>query len=295
MRTKGKQSIMKSKIKKILKEPLIYFFVLGFVVFGLHSFLNRTNQEGEDPYTVDVTSADIEWIRASWEVRMKRQPTQQELQGLINRYIRDQILYREALAMDLDDRDFVIQRRLVQKLTFVFEDFAETLEPTDDELKKYMQVNQHKYRDPEMLSFTQVYFNPHKRKDAGEDAKAVLALLKKAKRTPEEAVAFGDTILLDASFRKKSLDQVARIFGKEFADSLFATDGMGWQGPLRSTFGLHLVYLSDRKASRLPDFENIRSNVKYDFISSHKQEVIDNAYSALKSRYTVLVEGLPYE
>ncbi len=161
-------------MKKIFKEPLIYFFVLGFVVFGLHSFLNRADQEDTDPFTVEVTSADIEWIRSSWEARMKRQPTQQELQGLINRYIRDEILFREASAMDLDDRDLVIQRRLVQKLTFVFEDLAETIEPTDDELKNYMRENQEKYHKPEMMSFTQVYFNPDKRKDVMEEAKTVL-------------------------------------------------------------------------------------------------------------------------
>jgi len=282
-------------MNKILKEPLVYFFVLGFVVFGLHSFLNRTNQESEDPFTVEVTSADIEWIRSSWEARMKRQPMQQELQGLINRYIRDEILFREAMAMDLDDRDLVIQRRLVQKLTFVFEDLAETIEPTDYELKNYMRENQEKYRIPQMISFTQVYFNPSKRKDAMEEAKTVLARLKPAERAPEEAASLGDTIMIDAAFRKKSPDEVARILGREFADALFSIDEKGWQGPIGSTFGLHLVYISDHIASRMPEFENIRKNVQYDFMYDRKKEVIDSAYNAVKSRYTILVEGLPYE
>jgi len=282
-------------MKKILKSPLIYFFVLGFVVFGLHSFLNRANQEDTDPFAVDVTSADIEWIRSSWEARMKRQPMQHELQRLINRYIRDEILFREAMAMDLDDRDLVIQRRLVQKLTFVFEDLAETIEPTDEELKDYLLENQEKYRIPEMMSFTQVYFNPSKRKDAMEEAKTVLARLKQAERAPEEAVSLGDTIMIDAFFRQKSPDEVARVLGKEFADELFSIDEKGWQGPIRSTFGLHLVYISDHIASRMPEFENIRKNVQYDFMYDRKKKVIDSAYNAVKSRYTILVEGLPYE
>ena len=287
--------MMKNKVQKILKEPLLYFFVLGFVVFGLHSFLNRTNQDDKDPFTVEVTSADIEWIRSSWEARMKRQPMQKELQGLINRYIRDEILYREAMAMDLDDRDLVIQRRLVQKLTFVFEDLAETIEPTDDELKNYMRENQEKYRIPEMISFTHIYFNPNKRKEAMVEAKTVLARLKQAERAPEEAVSLGDAIMIDASFRQKSPDEVARILGKEFADALFSIDEKGWQGPVGSTFGLHLVYINDHIASRMPEFENIRKNVKYDFMYDRKKEVIDSAYNAVKSRYTILVEGLPYE
>jgi hypothetical protein len=282
-------------MKKILKEPLVYFFVLGFVVFGLHSFLNRTNQENTDPFTVEVTSSDIEWIRSSWEARMKSQPMQHELQGLIDRYIRDEILFREALAMDLDDRDLVIQRRLVQKLTFVFEDLAETIEPADDELKNYMRQNQEKYRIPEMISFTQVYFNPEKRKNLMKEAENVLARLKSAKSAPEEAVSLGDTIMIDSSFRERSLDEVARTFGGQFAEELFSADQMGWQGPIASTFGLHLIYIEKRTASRMPEFENIREDVKNDFMYERKKEVTDSAYNAVKSRYTILVEGLPYE
>ncbi len=283
-------------MKKILKEPLVYFFVLGFVVFGLHSTLNREKQvKNEDPFTVDITSADIEWIRSSWEARMKRQPTQEELQGLIDRFIRDEILFREAMAMDLDDRDLVIQRRLVQKLTFVFEDLAETIELTDDELKKYMQENQDKYRIPEMISFTHIYFNPDKRKDVMEEAKTVLARLKSAQREPKEAVSLGDTIMIDSAFREKSPDEAARILGREFASKLFSINEKGWQGPIESTFGLHLVYISEHTASRMPEFENIRENVKNDFMYDRKKKVIDGAYNTVKSRYTILVEGLPYE
>ena len=286
---------MKSRIKKILKSPLVYFFVIGFVIFGLHSFLNREKQDDTDPFTVDVTSADIEWIRSSWEARMKRQPMQHELQELINRFIRDEILFREAMAMDLDDRDLVIQRRLVQKLTFVFEDLAETIEPTNDELKKYMQENHEKYRIPEMISFTQVYFNPEKRKNIMEETESLLAGLKSKESAPEEAVFLGDSIMIDSAFREKSPDEVARILGKEFADELFSIDENGWQRPIGSTFGLHLVYISDHIASQMPEFENIRENVKNDFMYDRKKKVIDSAYKAVKSRYTILVEGLPYE
>jgi len=120
---------MKRKIEKILKEPLVYFFILGFIVFGLHSFLNKEAHDGNtDSFTVEVTSSDIEWLRSSWEARWKRRPTQQELQGLIDKYIRDEILSRESLALGLDERDIVIKNRLVQKLVFVFEDLAEAAE-----------------------------------------------------------------------------------------------------------------------------------------------------------------------
>jgi len=283
-------------MKKILKEPLIYFFVLGFVVFGLHSFLNREKQgRGEDPFTVEIASTDVEWIRSTWEARMKRQPTQQELQGLIDRHIRDEILFREASAMDLDDRDLVIQRRLVQKLTFVLEDLAETVEPADHELKKYLQENQDRYRIPEEISFSQVYFNPDKRKDVAKEVEKLLVRLKSEQSPPEEAVSLGDTIMIDPTFLKKSPNEVARTLGKEFADALFSADEMGWQGPMMSTFGLHLVYIEERIASKMPEFASLREDVKNDFMYERKKQVIDSAYNAMKSRYTILLEGLPYE
>ncbi len=286
---------MKNIFSKLFKSPLVYFFVIGFVVFGLHSFLNRTKQDDKDPFTVEVTSADIEWIRSSWEARMKRQPVQQELKGLINTFIREEILRREALAMGLDDKDLVIQRRLIQKLTFVFEDIAETMEPTDDELKNYMKENQEKYRIPEMMSFTHIYFNPDKRKAVLKEAKIVLDRLKSAESSSKEAVSLGDMIMIDSSFRKRSPDEVARILGKQFADNLFSESEMGWQGPIISTFGPHLVYIEEHIASKMPAFENIREKVKNDFMYDRKKEIIDGAYNAAKSRYTILVEGLPYE
>ena len=286
---------MKNKISNFFKEPIVIFFVLGLVVFGLHSFLNRATQDDTDPFTVSITSTDIEWIKSSWEARRKRPPTQKELQGLIGRYIRDEILHREALAMDLDDRDLIIQRRLVQKLTFVFEDLAETIEPTDGELKTYLRENPEKFRIPEMISFTHVYFSPEKRKTAVEEAKTVLVGLKSADSPAEEAVTLGDAIMIDSSFRRKSPDEVVRILGREFADKLFSIDEKGWHGPIGSAFGWHLVYLRDRTAAKMPAFEHIREDVKYDFMYIRKKEVIDNAYNAAKSRYTVLVEGLPYE
>lgn len=283
-------------MKKIIKTPLAFFFILGFVVFGLHSFLNRENREiDQDPFTVEITSADIEWIKSSWEARMKRKPTQQELQGLINTFIRDEILHREALAMDLDDRDLVIQRRLVQKLTFVFEDLAETVEPAEDELKKYLQENQEKYRIPEMMSFSHIYFNPDKRKAVLKDAKIILDRLKSAGSSSAEMVSLGDSIMIDSSFRKKSSVEVARILGKEFANKLFSLGEMGWQRPIISTFGTHLVYIEEHIASKMPAFENIREKVKNDFMYVRKNQVVDTAYNTIRANYTILVEGLPLE
>lgn len=283
-------------MKKVLKNPVVYFFVLGFIVFGLHSFLNKDiENSSNDPFIVEMTSADIEWLRSTWVSRMKRQPTNDELQNLIDSYIREEILSREAVAMDLDERDTVIKRRLVQKLKFVFEDLAETFDPKDDELTNYMQENQGKYQIPEMISFTHVYFNPDKREDVIKEAKAVLSRLQAGGINAKEAISLADTIMMDASYSQKTPNEVARIFGREFSKELFSLQDKKWHGPIKSPFGVHLVYINNRVASRMPKFDRIRENVKYDYMYDYKKEVIEKAYNTVKSRYTILVEGLPYE
>jgi hypothetical protein len=283
-------------MKKILTNPIVYFFVLGFVVFGLHSFLNMEKRAQEDdPFMVEITSADIEWLRSSWESRMQRKPTPFELKGLVDSYIREEILAREAQTMGLDEEDTVIKRRLVQKLLFVFEDVAEAIEPTDEELREYARENQEKYVIPEAVSFTHVYFNPDKRRDVNRDAESTLARLQTGKTSSEEVFSLGDAIMLDSSYRQLTRDGVTRVLGGVFADALFALDGQGWQGPIGSSFGLHVVRIDDRTDARMPEFESVRERVRYDFMYDRKTEVVDEAYKSVKPRYTILVEGLPYE
>jgi len=209
-------------VRRFCSNPIVYFFVLGFVVFGLHSFLNREKTAPEeDPFTVEVTSADIEWLRSSWEGRMQRKPTPIELRGLVDSYIREEILAREAYSMDLDEGDQVIKRRLVQKLSFVFEDVAEAVEPTEDELLAYAEQNRDRYLIPETIFFTHIYFNPDKRSDVAKDAGDLLARLRTSGVTDAEIATLGDAIMLDSVFRGLTRDGVARVFGMEFAEELF--------------------------------------------------------------------------
>lgn len=283
-------------MKTILKNPVVYFFVLGFVVFGLHSFLNmEKGDQDKNPLTIEVTSADIEWLRSSWESRMQRKPTPDEFKGLIDNYIREEILSREAHAMGLDEQDMVVKRRLIQKLLLVFEDLAETVEPADDELKEYAQEFGEKYLIPEMISFTHVYFNPDKRRDVVREAENTLGRLQTGNTSVEEAIALGDAIMLDSSYYQLTRDGVGRVLGVAFADTLFALEGQGWLGPIESSFGVHLVRIDDRSDARMPEFESVRERVRYDFMYDRKKKVIDEVYNSIKSRYSVLVEGLPYE
>jgi len=142
------------------REPLIHFFILGLSIFGLHAAVDRKPEATvHDPYLVEVSSADIEWMRTIFNKRMGRGPTVQDLRDQVNHLIREQILSREAVAMGLDEGDIVVRRRLAQKMEFLFKDLSAMTEPTEDDLRTYFFENRRKYETSPRMTFTQVYFS----------------------------------------------------------------------------------------------------------------------------------------
>ncbi|MBW2671011.1 MAG: hypothetical protein JRD87_14240, partial [Deltaproteobacteria bacterium] len=141
------------KSQRFFREPIIHFFVLGLVVFGLHALLDRKPKTiVDDPYLVEVSSADIEWMWTLLNKKMGREPTGQDLRGQVNQLIREQILSREAVAMGLDEGDIVVRRRLVQKVEFLFKDLSAMTEPTEDDLRNYYTENRAKYEMPPQVT-----------------------------------------------------------------------------------------------------------------------------------------------
>ncbi|MHC4499588.1 MAG: peptidyl-prolyl cis-trans isomerase, partial [Planctomycetota bacterium] len=151
---------MAAKIKRMVREPLVLFFLLGAVVFGLHAALKKApKHDRAERYVVEVTSADIEWLRTRWNKLMGREPTLDELRGLVESMIREEILYREAVAMGLDEKDTVVRRRLAQKMEFLFKDLAEAVQPSEEVLREYFEANPERYVQPGTVSFGHVFFS----------------------------------------------------------------------------------------------------------------------------------------
>jgi hypothetical protein len=289
---------MKSKSKlRWLRNPLVHFFVLGAAIFGLHAVLNiGAKPKANDPLLVEVTSADIKWLRTAWSKRMQREPNPVELQNMIDAFIREEILSREAVAMGLDEGDLIIRRRLAQKMEFLFKDLAEMNKLTDEELKTYLTDHSQKYVIPTQVSFTHIYFNIDRRGEKAElEVKQVLNKLKAGNGKPVEATSLGDPFLLQSYYSKLSPDDTARGFGDAFAKQLFSLEAGQWYGPIKSAYGMHLVYIHERISSRMPKLEEVRKKVEADLLNARQREVNQQTYNAIHSRYQVLVEGLPYQ
>ena len=274
------------------REPLVHFLAIGAFLFVAYLWLN-------DPYAtssstrIEVSANDIDLLRTRWMKQWQRPPTQPELESLIEAHIREEVFYREALALGLDKDDTIVRRRMAQKVEFLVADLAVPTEPDEAELRAYFQENQERYRQPVSLSFTHIYFNPDRRGSSiHRDAQAELHRLQAAKESPERTRERGDRFMLAHEYVEKSAPEIARDFGQAFEKRLVELEPETWRGPVASGYGLHLVYISDRTESRLPEFAAVREKVENDFLIDRRREVNELAYQRLRERYEIVVAPL---
>ena len=276
------------------REPLIHFFILGLAVFGLHSFLDREPEVIDtDPYLVEVSSADIDWMRTLFNKRMGREPTVNELRGQVSHLIREQILSREAVAMGLDEGDMVVRRRLVQKMEFLFKDLSGLSEPDEDELRNYFKENRQKYEIPAKVTLTQVYFDSERR--GVENAKQAVQVLLKEGAEPSNASNLGDPSMLTPDCKQCSENEIRSRFGTAFSAAVMKQEAGTWHGPIQSAYGLHAVYIHERQEAKIPAFEAVAEQLKNDWMSARRTENTQKVYGEIRSKYRILVEGLPYD
>ncbi len=275
-------------MKKWYKEPLLHFLIIGALIFVVFSIANKDAIDVSGNKIV-VTSAEIVRLSDNWSKKWNRQPTETELKGLIESYIKEEVYYREALALGLDQNDTILRRRLMQKMEFLSNDLAELNQPDESALNKYFLDNQEKYKLPARMSFTHIYFSLDKRgAKVVEDAKSVLSGLN-ALRAPE----LGDSFMMEYDFVQETPFEVERLFGKSFAEQLFTLETNTWQGPIESGYGLHLVRISEKIDSRMPELASVIDKVHTDLMFEQKQKMNKDIYEKFKERYEIVVEDMP--
>ena len=224
----------------LLREPLLHFLVLGAALFGLFSMVGK--KDAEAPAKIVISASRVANLADGFARTWRRPPTEQELQGLVEDYIRDEIFYREGRAAGLDRDDLVIRRRVRQKMEFLAEDMA-AAEPTEEQLAAYLASNPERFRTEDRLTFHHVFLSATRRGGALDvDAKQIADALARTTATADTA-AIGDPFLLGEEFRAMPQSEVARTFGEGFAPEAVR----GGAGPLagadsvelRSAFRFH--------------------------------------------------------
>jgi hypothetical protein len=219
-----------------------------------------------------------------------------ELNLLVENKVKEEILYREGLAMGLDKDDEIVKRRMMQKMQFLSEDVAAAREPTTDELKAWFAKNTNKFAMPPRLSFRHLYFSPDKRgAHARDDAAKAFEKLSGQPEDTKLAESLADPFMFQDYYRDRAPDYVGKEFGPQFAQAIERLPSGSWQGPVESGFGWHLVFVDTVIPGRVPDFEEIEADVKTAWLAEQKELAWDKAYKEMRAKYTVFLPAPPKE
>jgi hypothetical protein len=274
---------------RVLREPLTHFTGLALAIFIFYGVVNRSAEPKVDE--IIVTSAKIEQLGGLFTKTWQRPPSAQELKGLIDDYVKEEIYNREALLLGLDKDDTVIRRRLRQKMEFLVDAEVDALTPTDAELEIYLKANADQFRIAPMMTFEQIYLSPAKRGDRIDaDARG---MLDQVRGNPQvDPARLGDQTLLPSMLSLATKAMINQTFGGTFADELEKLPANQWSGPVPSSYGLHLVRITERREGRNPVLSEVRDAVAREWSNTRRKAVAAERIEILLKRYNVTIENM---
>ncbi len=264
-----------------LREPLLHFLALGVGLFVLFRLASGPGTPGQDELV--ITAGQIDTIVEIFSKLRQRPPSPAELDGLIEEHILEEVLYREALAMGLDEDDTIIRRRLRQKLEFLVDDFA-AAEPTDVQLSALMEDSPERFREETTVSFSHIYF-----REGADDAAAALLAELRAGAEIDVSMA-GDPLPLPSALDAAPEGDIDALFGQTFKADLRALDIGAWTGPVVSPYGIHLVRVTERIEGEVPALSEIRETVVREWLAARRQTAQETFFDLLRSQYVISVE-----
>ena len=269
---------------RLLREPLLHVAVLGFGLFVLHRWVAPPPASQE----IVVPAGALAGLRDDFQRRTGRTPSATDERAMVDAWVDDEVLVREALAMGLDRGDAIVRRRLIQKMAFLIESTEPVPAPSDAELGAYLAAHADRYATPARVTFTHVFVSAQ---HDGDRAPAAAAGLRARLEDGNDPAMLGDLFLRGREFRLYSEPELAGVFGAEFAAAVMALPEGTWSAPIPSTFGLHVVRVTERRAGSPPALAAVRERVERDWREEARATVNRAAYARLRARYHVRVEG----
>jgi peptidyl-prolyl cis-trans isomerase C len=283
----------KSRWARLLSEPLVHFVIVGALLFGAYGIADNDPEAATDTGQIVLTDDDIRQLAVSWLAQGRPAPTPDQLRGLVDQKVTEEILFREAVALGLDRDDQIIKRRLAQKMDFLAADLAAMEEPSRAELAEWFSKNADRFALPPHTNFRHLYFSPDKRgAGAHEAALAALGLAAGKAADSSELASMADPFMFKSYYGDATPEQLAKEFGPQFAEALFDLEPRSWQGPVESGYGWHLVWVDSVEPGRVPAFEEVEPDVKSAWLDDRYREVKQAALDEMRSRYDVVVPPL---
>jgi hypothetical protein len=272
--------------RRWLGEPLLHFAVLGAALFALHAAVAPAPWSSR----IVVTTAVQRGFQQEHLRRHGRLPTAEEARALVERYVDNEVMLREALALGLDRGDIIVRRRLVQKMEFLNEGIDPAAPPTDAALQAFLDEHADRYQLASRLSLEHVFVSTAAH---AHDAAAVAADLRVRLEAGEDPARLGDPFLRGRILKAQSEDELAGVFGPSFAREAFALAADGWSGPIASSYGQHLVRVFDRTGGRRATVDEMRRELVRDWEEEQRARAARTALARLRERYDVRIEPAP--
>lgn len=278
--------MLTASLRGLLREPLLHFVLLGALIFGAHAWLTRGAVTPRPERQITIGERDLRWLQETWVRQWAREPTPEELRGLLVGLLKEELLAREARELGLDVDDTIVRRRLAQKVEFMVQDVARLAEPTPPELRAFHAAEPQRFATVPRRSFEQLFFSGDRRKDAAADARAALAALAQG----ASAAKLGDRLLIERELDDADPQAVEGLFGKAFADAVFALEPGGWRGPVASAYGMHLVRVTAATPGAPQAFELVQHEVREAWREQREREANTAYFAGLMRKYTVVVD-----
>lgn len=277
-----------SRGRRWLREPLLHFLLMGAALFLLYRVLNGTGDEA--PRSIVVSESRVDALAENFARTWLRPPSAEELQGLVDDYVAEEVYYREAIAMGLDRDDTVIRRRLRQKMEFVTDDVTSMVPATDAQLQAYLDSHRDRFVAPGKVTFQQVFLSRDKRGETAQrDAEQLLERL--ASSNPPSPLDVGDATLLPGGMANATPADVDNTFGAEFAEAVMKAPAGQWSGPIASGYGLHLVRVEKIDPGTQPTLATVRPAVEREWQAQQRRQAKEALLEQLLSKYDVKIEG----
>lgn len=283
-----------SILQRLTREPLLHFLLIGLALFVVYDRLHPTAETKSESNRIVLTPDDFQQLAVTWLAQGRAPPTPAQMQSLIEVKVREEVLYREALALGLDKDDTIVKRRLAQKMEFLAEGASIDSNPSPDTLRVWFRDNAPRFSLPPRVSFRHLYFSPDRRGErTREGATQAMAQLSGKPADWKDAAAIGDPFMEQDYYSDRSLEDMAKLFGSNFARQVVNIKPGSWQGPIESGYGWHLVFVDSSSPSRIPAFEEIEPEIRSEWIDDQRAQAKRKTYETMRARYQVVTPEAP--
>ena len=286
--------VQPSLLRRWSREPLLHFLLIGAMLFACYAVLRPKSDATSESNRIVLTPDDLVQMSVAWLAQGRPPPTPEQVQNLIELKVREEVLFREAMALGLDKDDTIVKRRLAQKMEFLAEGAAVDNEPSAETLRAWFKDNQQRFALSPRVSFRHLYFSSDRHGERTREA-AASALQQIAAQASDarDVGALGDPFMYQDHYGDRPFDDIAKLFGPNFARLLVNIKPGAWQGPVQSGYGWHLIFVDAVASSRVPAFEEIESDIKAAWIAEQRAQAKAKAYEAMRARYQIVLPEQP--